>query len=683
MPLLVKGNNVSEAIETALAKLDASRDEVEVEIVQKESTSFLGLKKTPAIVKVVKKTSGQPMNNEDEISESLLNFPDPQRNASPIHFDEDGIPIEKEALPNDVNTMTAAAWIENGKLFVKQSEIDFPNILPTSNVKIVVNGDVLTEERVITADDHVDITPLDDEIPMTWDIILSQDKMKAFMKIIPGKKISRVLIDSGPVLSLEPQVEETVVTVNDLTPQDIQEKLIAMNIEKGWKEDAIIKATKILEEAELLIAEGVHVVEGRNGEVEFQISIEQEKTFQEEDTINYREFRLQPTVDEGQVIAKVIPSSPGVDGINLFGDMIQAKKVQDVVPQLGKNIELNENQEIVSLIYGRPEIHKRGFIIKIDVLEKLVHSKNVDLASGNIKFFGDIDILGNVEEAMEVESQGIVHLFGFCTNASIHAGNSIVVNKNVLSSSLSAGQNNVVASELIVSLIEINSQMESIVKTIKQLMSVEDVRRRCSQPGQFLPFLRRLVEQKYSSFRNNVKEFLQQLEDNKASLDEEWERISKQLHLLFVDMRMQQTAQFRTLEQLVIQNQKFLQEHTGSGEESVIKLPYAINSRLHCSGDILVNGQGLYNCEIQAGGEVQVKGILRGGAIYAGKHVLIREAGSRSGVKTFIKVGKHGIIKIEHVFDDVTIQIGKHSHTFNQERENVHAFVDSDGTLIL
>jgi len=54
----VQGRTEEEAIETALEQLGMSRDDVSVEIIEQARTGFLGLKNTPAIVKVVYEEKG-------------------------------------------------------------------------------------------------------------------------------------------------------------------------------------------------------------------------------------------------------------------------------------------------------------------------------------------------------------------------------------------------------------------------------------------------------------------------------------------------------------------------------------------------------------------------------------------------------------------------------------------------
>jgi len=49
----VQGRTEDDAIETALEQLGMSRDDVSVEIVEQARTGFLGLKSTPAVVKVI------------------------------------------------------------------------------------------------------------------------------------------------------------------------------------------------------------------------------------------------------------------------------------------------------------------------------------------------------------------------------------------------------------------------------------------------------------------------------------------------------------------------------------------------------------------------------------------------------------------------------------------------------
>jgi len=63
----VQGRTEDEAIETALEQLGMSRDDVSVEIVEQARTGFLGLKNTPAIIRVA-------YESEEERTEQVNSF---------------------------------------------------------------------------------------------------------------------------------------------------------------------------------------------------------------------------------------------------------------------------------------------------------------------------------------------------------------------------------------------------------------------------------------------------------------------------------------------------------------------------------------------------------------------------------------------------------------------------------
>ncbi|WP_141719894.1 DUF342 domain-containing protein [Domibacillus iocasae] len=95
-----------------------------------------------------------------------------------------------------------------------------------------------------------------------------------------------------------------------------------------------------------------------------------------------------------------------------------------------------------------------------------------------------------------------------------------------------------------------------------------------------------------------------------------------------------------------------------------LTVPHAISSSLYSSGDLVVNGQGLYHCRVRTGNNIFIHVVCRGGEIVAGQNVTIHEVGSEAGSKTNIQVPEDGFIKIDHVFQDTTIQIGRCVYTF-------------------
>ena len=60
----------------------------------------------------------------------------------------------------------------------------------------------------------------------------------------------------------------------------------------------------------------------------------------------------------------------------------------------------------VAAIGGRP-VYRNGIL---SVNKQLIVEQDVDMDSGNIRFTGDIIVMGNVTESMKVDSGGIVEI---------------------------------------------------------------------------------------------------------------------------------------------------------------------------------------------------------------------------------------------------------------------------------
>ena len=78
----VSGKNEDEAIEKALEMLGLSRDDVSVEIIERAKTGFLGLKSTPAVVKVVYEDDNDESDDFD-ISAAQSEKPAKKEKTSP------------------------------------------------------------------------------------------------------------------------------------------------------------------------------------------------------------------------------------------------------------------------------------------------------------------------------------------------------------------------------------------------------------------------------------------------------------------------------------------------------------------------------------------------------------------------------------------------------------------------
>ena len=76
------------------------------------------------------------------------------------------------------------------------------------------------------------------------------------------------------------------------------------------------------------------------------------------------------------------------------------------------------------------------------------------------------------------------------------------------------------------------------------------------------------------------------------------------------------------------------EQESSKDPDSFLCVSNCLNSQLYSSGDLSIIGQGSIHSMIHADGELLVKGIVRGGELYARKGMSVQEVGSESGTKT-------------------------------------------------
>ena len=123
------------------------------------------------------------------------------------------------------------------------------------------------------------------------------------------------------------------------------------------------------------------------------------------------------TVEVGDEIAKIEFQDQGTPSITVFGDKIRPKAPS--VPVKLEGAEEKDNNIFVATINGLPEVNSKDF--SVTVLKSYIHKGNVDLASGNIDFDGNISITGNIELGASVTCTGTLKVKGSIHGRTIKA----------------------------------------------------------------------------------------------------------------------------------------------------------------------------------------------------------------------------------------------------------------------
>lgn len=191
----------------------------------------------------------------------------------------------------------------------------------------------------------------------------------------------------------------------------------------------------------------------------------------EDGSVDFKNIGMYSDVEKGRVIAQKVPATPGTPGSDVLGNPVPPRPGKDVPLPMGANLQIVDGVRLVAATGGNLVINNGKF----SVSPVLQIASDVDLSTGNIDFSGDVVIRGSVQEGFSVKAGGNVDISGivsggsveglnvtvrlgilglnkgsikamgtvvakFIENATVEAGQDILVNDVVLHSHLSAGK---------------------------------------------------------------------------------------------------------------------------------------------------------------------------------------------------------------------------------------------------
>lgn len=674
--ITVTAETVEAAVKQALQSLQLSHDEVDIDILSNPARRLLGLRKTFAKVLVTERDVNVEKTNIDEQQSELELIVDTVLEAD--------LPVQKKSDVSDAtgSKKRTGARIKDGQIDIIFGSDAHPIIIPTQHVALFVNGEEKKEKTMILPKDVVTISYSDEIIPPQFEIQLLEQEMIAMLHFTPGKRIKRMVADTVYASTLQLEVQEEIEYFNTLKPQQIVNELKALGIQQGIVFPAIKKVTEVTKPYELIVARGKLPIEGTNGDVEIHIDIDDCEP-DELEKVDFRELNAIATVKEGQIIATHIRPTEGQTGKNLLGKTIGVKPVRDVLLRLGKNVKLI-NENVVATTSGRPSVDRRDKLVKIEVNHEFHHPGEVNLESGNIRFEGDVRIGGNVQPSMFVGATGSITIGGTVSKATIHSVKSAIIRGNILSSTVSVGEQEVLISNLVTHLQQLTEPLLQMKAAIHQILLIRGDSSETFSPHELKQLIQLLLQKKYHSFEQINKEFIEKVKEAEEELPKEWMELANKLYTVFVNPLNKEWVDLQGFEQL-IEEAEILEQLYGENVEptTVLMAPYAINSTLYSNGNIEVTRKGVYHSKLTAKNDITIRGVCRGGELIAGKHIVLQEAGAQNPVKTTIKTSEIGTIKIGIAFAGTELQVGTRKYTFADERTNVFARLDEEGELQL
>lgn len=241
------------------------------------------------------------------------------------------------------------------------------------------------------------------------DIRITEDGLRAFLTIIPA------------------------YCGREVTYEEILHKCELKNFVIGLKREIIrdMINNKIFDQ-EMLIAEGVKSVDGKNGRVDYKFEVKEElfKPLKNQDgTVDFRELNLVVNATKGELLSERIPPTSGKDGRRITGELITAKPGRAVVLQAGANTVLSEDQnKLYSIIDGQVLKTAKG----AKVVPVYTVKGDVDFSVGNIDFVGSVFVKGRVLDGFTIRAQEDIIIAGNVEGAVLRAGGNIKIKAGVV-----------------------------------------------------------------------------------------------------------------------------------------------------------------------------------------------------------------------------------------------------------
>lgn len=194
-----------------------------------------------------------------------------------------------------------------------------------------------------------------------------------------------------------------------------------------------------------IIAQGVPAQNGKDAKVELKfnpIDLNNLAPKEYDDgSVDFKDLDSIRNVKKGEVLATKVLATEGIDGFNVLGQKLTAKRGKDVRLPKGKNTEITEDGcALIASQDGKLEYDDE----KVVVRTVCVIAGDVDNSTGNIEFIGSIVINGTVHDGFTVKARGSVEVRGPVEGATIIAGGDIILSYGVQGSEksrLEAGGN--------------------------------------------------------------------------------------------------------------------------------------------------------------------------------------------------------------------------------------------------
>lgn len=180
----------------------------------------------------------------------------------------------------------------------------------------------------------------------------------------------------------------------------------------------------------LIIAEGKAAENGEMGRYEyyFRTDMPTKPKILPDGSVDYLNMDIFEPVTSGQVVARYFPATEGTPGYTVMDAPLIQKKGKDIMPIRGNGFTVSEDgREYISVCNGKIELING----KIEITNIFTVTGDLDVAVGNVRFDGDVYIMGNARTGMSIISNGNVIIDGHVGGVTIRSGKDVVIKQGM------------------------------------------------------------------------------------------------------------------------------------------------------------------------------------------------------------------------------------------------------------
>lgn len=514
--------------------------------------------------------------------------------------------------------------------------------------------------------------------PMNREILLEygESNMSATISFLYEDEISYIIRDNEAAELLEVQLDEIDrIPPPFFTPKEIMAHLTHNRIIFGIKKELLELLSKTSNVQKVLIAEGVKPIDAKDDSITFSFD-DTNKPFDINsiERINYRDLNKLHTIKSGDIIGIIERGYDSIDGTNIFGSAVGAKKKKRKIIDAGSGCKVICDLALATV---NGLVNFKNFAVSVSPIYKT--NDDIDLEHGNVNFLGHVVIGGSVTEGMSVTGSETIEIDGGVYKGVINSGSDIYIKGNSIGSSIIAGQDGLYRNLRIQSYNSLKTIINDLLSSIQLLKGRDNVY------GEDVGLLiKTLLETKFRDAKKVFSSAVEIEKINKSYKSDVVDLINDKLLYRNVT-KIKSTKELKEILGTIEKELLVILDH--QIEPSHIKLTNCQESTIKASGNVIIAGKGVFISDIESLNAIIFENnnaVVRGGYLKADKYISVGKVGSEAGGRTTVEVvSDTGQIEIGIAYDNTLIILNNKRFLVNKAIRNVRCFINENDELIV